>query len=271
MAETSCYLLGAGSRPLALRQGDVLTIGRDQQNALFLDDALASRWHASISCHGPDEVTITDHNSTNRTFVNGSPIAPKVNVPLKNGDQIRIGGKLISFISESGDVEPRKAALKSTKQLTQMDTVESGLQIKDGKLIYESPDGHVESKTIAIPQQPQAAPVAGPEPALSGQLTEQNVPQILQFLFQNQKTGELRIQTARLSGLMAFLDGNIEFAEAGSLEGIHAIYACSRQTNGSFRFNATAIPDRPKNVDQPMMEIIFQCCKRMDEEQRDRG
>jgi len=64
-----------------------VTIGRDPENAVCLDDDRLSRFHVRIEAHG-DQLLLRDMNSTNGTRVNGEPVAVRI---LKPGDQIGLG------------------------------------------------------------------------------------------------------------------------------------------------------------------------------------
>src|SRR5215211_1128960 len=63
-------------------------IGRDPSSGIVLDDAEASRRHASVSAAG-DTITVEDLGSTNGTYVAGERIQGSRQVT--SGDRIRIG------------------------------------------------------------------------------------------------------------------------------------------------------------------------------------
>src|SRR3954454_467908 len=63
-------------------------IGRDPSSGIVLDDAEASRRHASVSAEG-DAITVEDLGSTNGTYVAGERIEGSRRVT--SGDRIRIG------------------------------------------------------------------------------------------------------------------------------------------------------------------------------------
>jgi ABC transport system ATP-binding/permease protein len=69
---------------------DVVTIGRDPDSRVRLDDHAASRNHAEIHRLG-DVWVIRDLQSANGTYVNGEPIRES---SLKDGDEVRIGATL---------------------------------------------------------------------------------------------------------------------------------------------------------------------------------
>jgi len=73
-----------------------VTIGRDADNGLCLNEAAVSRQHCAIrSDRGIYK--ITDLNSRNGTFVNGIPVMEKI---LQHGNTIRLGGTILLFLTE---------------------------------------------------------------------------------------------------------------------------------------------------------------------------
>jgi pSer/pThr/pTyr-binding forkhead associated (FHA) protein/subtilisin family serine protease len=82
--------MGANRYPLS-RAGTAL--GRSRDNDIYLDDRLASRWHARIDVQ-QGAFVISDLGSANGTFVNGQRIQRQ---PLRNGDEIRIGDSRLYF------------------------------------------------------------------------------------------------------------------------------------------------------------------------------
>ncbi|HHP51218.1 MAG TPA: FHA domain-containing protein [Moorella mulderi] len=65
-----------------------ITIGRDPQNHVVIEDPYVSSQHALITCR-EGRWCITDLNSTNGTYVNGKRV--QENEPLNHGDMVRIG------------------------------------------------------------------------------------------------------------------------------------------------------------------------------------
>jgi phage tail-like protein len=77
--------------PLAEGGADVaVTIGRQPGNDLTFNDQRISRQHALIACTSTG-CRIVDMNSANGTYVNAERIPPEVPVPLKPGDELRVG------------------------------------------------------------------------------------------------------------------------------------------------------------------------------------
>jgi hypothetical protein len=73
-----------------------ITVGRDADNTIALEDAMASRHHAVIQ-KVKDEFFVEDLNSTNGTFVNAQPVLPGKYVRLHPSDTILIGRTELSL------------------------------------------------------------------------------------------------------------------------------------------------------------------------------
>ena len=86
---------------MGLRSGDEYdlrdgaTVGRGEKADIRIEDPFASSRHARVSRQG-DVLVLEDLNSTNGTWLNGSPLdGPQ---PLHPGDRIRIGDNEFSFV-----------------------------------------------------------------------------------------------------------------------------------------------------------------------------
>lgn len=67
-----------------------ITIGRDTDNDIIVDNRLASRHHAIIQ-KIKDAYFLKDTNSTNGTYLNDRQIPPDKYVKLNAGDKITVG------------------------------------------------------------------------------------------------------------------------------------------------------------------------------------
>jgi pSer/pThr/pTyr-binding forkhead associated (FHA) protein len=83
-----------------------VTIGREEGNALRLNDERVSRYHAKVQ-HDNGEIILTDLESTNGTRVNGNVVQIR---RLRPGDIVGIGRSLLRFGSEQ-EINARNAAL----------------------------------------------------------------------------------------------------------------------------------------------------------------
>lgn len=75
-----------------------LTIGRDPESDIFLNDITVSRAHAVVECVD-NVVSVRDAGSLNGTYVNGELVESGV---LSNGDVVQIGTFQMLFLSGPG-------------------------------------------------------------------------------------------------------------------------------------------------------------------------
>jgi pSer/pThr/pTyr-binding forkhead associated (FHA) protein len=83
-----------------------VTIGREEGNALRLNDERVSRFHAKVQLDG-DDVILTDLESTNGTRVNGAAVQIR---RLRVGDRVGVGRSLLLFGSNE-EIAARMASL----------------------------------------------------------------------------------------------------------------------------------------------------------------
>ena len=86
----------AGARYLL--NSDCVTVGRNPDNEIFLDDVTVSRKHAQFLRNGKSFL-VQDSGSLNGTYVNGS-LAEKTD--LINGDSVQIGKYRLLFMTNGG-------------------------------------------------------------------------------------------------------------------------------------------------------------------------
>src|SRR6186997_2846677 len=100
-------------------EGDQLTIGRDANNGVAINDAEVSRKHSRLTFQGGKYV-LEDLGSTNGTFVNGQRLAgPRV---LKSGEVVSFGEQIvlvfemITFNPDATMVSPRATVVPSVQR-----------------------------------------------------------------------------------------------------------------------------------------------------------
>lgn len=86
----------AGARYLL--KSDLITVGRNPENDIFLDDVTVSRRHAEFHRKG-GKFSVKDSGSLNGTYVNGE-LAEETD--LINGDSVQIGKYRLLFITNGG-------------------------------------------------------------------------------------------------------------------------------------------------------------------------
>jgi len=89
-----------------------VTIGRNEDNSIVVDNLAVSGYHARIDLAGNDHI-LTDLQSTNGTFVNDKKI---VSHKLSHGDNVIIGKHVILFVGTG-----REAEAKTDEQKMDMD------------------------------------------------------------------------------------------------------------------------------------------------------
>ncbi|HEY1086116.1 MAG TPA: FHA domain-containing protein [Archangium sp.] len=75
-----------------------ITIGRVESNDIVLDDGSVSRFHAWLQLDERTQLwSLTDAESKNGTWVDGTQLAPKTRVALKDGARIKLGDVELQF------------------------------------------------------------------------------------------------------------------------------------------------------------------------------
>ena len=74
-----------------IRLGDKAVIGRHPECEIVLTDPMSSRRHCKVDRTPAGNWVVEDIKSANGTSLNGEPLRPAVQTPLRNGDTITIG------------------------------------------------------------------------------------------------------------------------------------------------------------------------------------
>src|SRR5437879_3656476 len=94
MRTVTLLVLDAVDKGRGLRDVPIpITVGREEGNALRLNDERVSRYHAKVQIEDND-IILTDLDSTNGTRVNGTAIQIR---RLRPGDQVSIGRTMLLF------------------------------------------------------------------------------------------------------------------------------------------------------------------------------
>jgi pSer/pThr/pTyr-binding forkhead associated (FHA) protein len=111
-----------------------VTIGREEGNALRLNDERVSRFHAKIQSEDED-IILTDLDSTNGTKVNGSTVQIR---RLRAGDQVSIGRTMLLF-GTMEEIEARRRAVSQLAPETGVQTIQAGELQSAGREVSSSP------------------------------------------------------------------------------------------------------------------------------------
>ncbi|MGD8983758.1 MAG: FHA domain-containing protein, partial [Desulfobacteraceae bacterium] len=93
-----------------------VTIGRNDDNGIIIDNLAVSSYHAKIDKVGRDYI-VTDLQSTNGTFVNDEKV---VSQKLSHGDNIIIGKHVILFVAAEKGTEAETVEKKGKLDRTMM-------------------------------------------------------------------------------------------------------------------------------------------------------
>ena len=93
-----------------------VTIGRNEDNTITIDNLAVSGYHARIDPAGPDFI-LTDLQSTNGTFVNDKKI---VSHKLAHGDNVIVGKHVILFVGTGKEAETGAEGKKMDMDKTMM-------------------------------------------------------------------------------------------------------------------------------------------------------
>src|SRR6202030_350452 len=78
-------------------RNESLSIGRNRESDIFLEDLAVSRLHASILNLGNSNYALRDEESANGTKLNGQPVNKHQPYPLQEGDKIQLGQTELIF------------------------------------------------------------------------------------------------------------------------------------------------------------------------------
>jgi pSer/pThr/pTyr-binding forkhead associated (FHA) protein len=110
--------------------GTPVTLGREEGNALRLNDERVSRFHAKIQQDG-DDIILTDLESTNGTRVNGAVVQIR---RLRIGDRVGVGRSVLLFGSNE-QIASRMAAMTTSQVQQSLTNLSTGNNPDPGRTI----------------------------------------------------------------------------------------------------------------------------------------
>ncbi|HEY0322257.1 MAG TPA: DUF4388 domain-containing protein [Pyrinomonadaceae bacterium] len=100
--------------------------------------------------------------------------------------------------------------------------------------------------------------------ALSGQLSDLSLAELIEFFCNQRKTGRLKIAYQKAPGYFYFERGELVDARIGMLTGVDAVYYALTQENASFKFS-TAFEATRRTIHQPWAHVALEGLRRLDE------
>ncbi len=127
IADNQHYGFLRWSEDLHTKQREIssfVSIGRDKENIIVMEDGFTSRKHCRIQKKEPEGFILQDMNSRNGTFLNGTRVFKAI---LKNNDRILIGKKEFIFSFEKFDnhwnIHTKSKNLEWNKQLENLPNI----------------------------------------------------------------------------------------------------------------------------------------------------
>jgi pSer/pThr/pTyr-binding forkhead associated (FHA) protein len=137
-------------------EGGGVTIGREPDNDIIVENLLVSGYHARVDAAGKD-IILTDLQSKNGTFLNGERTT---SAKLNNGDEILVGKHTIVLVLDPQEVEEKQQLSEATMF---MDVAQASVEpaTPAAKPETEPPAAEPELKEAAETVEPRApaAPV----------------------------------------------------------------------------------------------------------------
>jgi hypothetical protein len=100
--------------------------------------------------------------------------------------------------------------------------------------------------------------------ALTGELTDLSLAELIEFFCNQRKTGRLKVVYPTGPGYFYLQSGSVVHARVGELRGIEAVYFALTQRNASFTFSpAFEAPEH--SINQPWTSVVLEGLRRMDE------
>src|SRR5262249_14055742 len=100
--------------------------------------------------------------------------------------------------------------------------------------------------------------------ALTGELTDLSLAELIEFFCNQRKTGRLKVVYPTGPGYFYLQSGSVVHARVGELKGIEAVYFALTQRNASFTFSpAFEAPEH--TINQPWTSVVLEGLRRMDE------
>lgn len=100
--------------------------------------------------------------------------------------------------------------------------------------------------------------------ALTGELSDLSLAELIEFFCNQRKTGRLQVTYPVGMGYFYLKSGTVIHARFGDLRGIDAVYFALTQPNASFNFS-TGLEPPEQSINQPWMSVVLEGLRRMDE------
>ena len=100
--------------------------------------------------------------------------------------------------------------------------------------------------------------------ALTGQLNDLSLSELIEFFCNQRKTGRLKVDYALAPGVFFIKEGELVDAKIGSLDGAEAIYFALTLPSAAFDFSANIQSSR-RTINEPWTRVVLEGLRRIDE------
>ena len=100
--------------------------------------------------------------------------------------------------------------------------------------------------------------------ALTGQLSDLSLTELIEFFCNQRKTGRLKVAYTPAPGFFYFHSGDLVDAKIGVLNGVEAVYFALTLHNASFKFSPSFSATR-RTIHQPWTQVALEGLRRLDE------
>src|SRR2546421_11077928 len=100
--------------------------------------------------------------------------------------------------------------------------------------------------------------------ALTGQLNDLSLSELIEFFCNQRKTGRLKVDYALAPGVFFIREGELVDAKIGALNGVEAIYFALTMPSAAFDFSAQVQSSR-RTINEPWTRVVLEGLRRIDE------
>jgi len=221
-----------GEFPLV--KGREIVIGRSSELDMVLIEDMVSRRHAKIQTT-EDEIAIMDMGSTNGTFVNGEKVKK---ARLKEGDRILIGTSIMKLVT----VDPATMVSEA-----------------DARAQLDKRGQQAAMRTQVTNR------------AMSGNIEEIPLPDLLQLFSTSKRTGVLTLKGPQGSGEIYLRKGQIYFAtidDAYDLSPLKAAYRILTWEKGAFELDSSESKTVLEEITESTEGLLMEGMRLLDEFRR---
>src|SRR2546423_8255667 len=100
--------------------------------------------------------------------------------------------------------------------------------------------------------------------ALTGQLSDMSLAELIEFFCNQRKTGRLKIDYQRGHSVFFIKDGELVDAKVGALSGVEAVYFSLTLPNAAFDFSPDVLAQR-RTINDTWTQVVLEGLRRLDE------